>query len=96
MRSLAQVNRGDIFTSTYTEALAYEAKKGGKQGPTTAAALAAPGAKPAGVSGKDDRDMAEGRRDVDQRDRGLVEKIPSTRSGNHCNVMPRPPNVANC
>jgi hypothetical protein len=42
---------GDKVTATYTEALAYEVKKGGTAGATTATAAgsAKPGAMPAGV-----------------------------------------------
>jgi Cu/Ag efflux protein CusF len=51
VKNLAQVKAGDVVTATYTEALAYEVKKGGKTGAETAlAAEAAPlGAKPAGT-----------------------------------------------
>ena len=51
VKNLAQVKKGDLVTAVYTEALAYEVKKGGKAGAETAAAAAAaqPGAKPAGV-----------------------------------------------
>lgn len=51
VRNLAQVKQGDLVTAVYTEALAYEVKKGGSTGAESAAALAgAPlGAKPAGV-----------------------------------------------
>lgn len=51
--NLAQVQKGDVVTATYTEAIAYEVKKGGKA--DAAAAVvggAAPlGAKPAAVVG---------------------------------------------
>ena len=54
-KNLAQVNKGDVVTATYTEAVAYEVRKSGK-GPgadsTVAATAAEPGAKPAGVVGK--------------------------------------------
>jgi len=48
--NLDQVKKGDLVTATYTEALVYEVKHGGKVGEeTTAAAAVAPlGAKPAG------------------------------------------------
>jgi len=55
VKNLAQVHQGDIVTATYTEALAYEVKKGGTaSGPetTVAAKAAAPGAMPAGVVAK--------------------------------------------
>jgi Cu/Ag efflux protein CusF len=50
--NLAQVKKGDVVTATYTEALAYEVKKGGKAGvDASVAAAAAPlGAKPAGAA----------------------------------------------
>jgi Cu/Ag efflux protein CusF len=50
--NLDQVNKGDVVTATYTEALAFEVKKGGTTGSgSTAAAAAAPiGSKPAGVA----------------------------------------------
>jgi hypothetical protein len=50
--NLAQVKQGDVITATYTEAIAYEVKKGGKTSApveTVAAMGAAPGAKPAGA-----------------------------------------------
>jgi len=52
--NLPQVKKGDVVTATYTEALAYEVKKGGKAGAeTSATAAAAPvGAKPAGAAGR--------------------------------------------
>jgi len=51
VKNLAQVKVGDVVTATYTEALAYEVKKGGATGSetTTTAAGAPLGAKPAGV-----------------------------------------------
>jgi hypothetical protein len=51
VKNLAQVQKGDRVTATYTEALAYEVKKGGTAGAGSiaAAAGAQPGAKPAGV-----------------------------------------------
>lgn len=52
--NLPQVQKGDVVTATYTEALAYEVKKGGKAagGAVTVAGGAAPvGAKPAAVVG---------------------------------------------
>jgi len=51
VKNLDQVKKGDVVTATYTEAVAYEVRKGGKPGAdsTVAAATAAPGAKPAGV-----------------------------------------------
>jgi hypothetical protein len=54
VRSLTRVNRGDVVTATYTEALACEVKRGGKPGAdmTTAAALAASRARPDGVIGR--------------------------------------------
>jgi hypothetical protein len=53
VQNLAQVQKGDLITATYTEALAYEVKKGGKADASVAVAGAtAPvGAKPAGVVG---------------------------------------------
>jgi len=52
--NLPQVKKGDVVTATYTEALAYEVKKGGKAGAeSSATAAAAPvGAKPAGAVGQ--------------------------------------------
>jgi hypothetical protein len=53
--NLPQVKKGDVITVTYTEALAWEVKKGGTAGAGAAAgAAAAPiGAKPAaGIAGK--------------------------------------------
>jgi hypothetical protein len=54
VQNLDQVKKGDVVTATYTEALAYEVRKGGKPAvQTTTAAAAAPiGAKPAGVIGQ--------------------------------------------
>lgn len=54
VKNLAQVKTGDLVTATYTEALAYEVKKGGKTGASTtvAAAAAEPGARPAGAIGQ--------------------------------------------
>jgi len=54
VKNLDQVKKGDVVTATYTEALAYEVRKGGKPGveSTVAAAAAAPGAKPAGAIGQ--------------------------------------------
>jgi Cu/Ag efflux protein CusF len=51
VKNLAQVMKGDKVTVTYTEALAYEVKKGGtaEAGTTDAASVAPLGAKPAGV-----------------------------------------------
>jgi hypothetical protein len=53
VQNLAQVQKGDLVTVTYTEAVAYEVKKGGKADAAAAAVgAAAPlGAKPAGVVG---------------------------------------------
>jgi hypothetical protein len=53
VQNLARVQKGDLVTATYTEAVAYEMKKGGKADATAAAVgAAAPlGAKPAGVVG---------------------------------------------
>ena len=53
VQNLGQVKKGDVVTVTYTEAVAYEIKKGGNAGAGVAAgAAAAPlGAKPAGVVG---------------------------------------------
>jgi hypothetical protein len=53
VQNLAQVQKGDLVTATYTEALAYEVKKGGKADATAAVvgAAAPVGAKPAGVVG---------------------------------------------
>ena len=54
VRNLAQVQQGDVVTATYTEALAYEVKKGGKTdaAAVVAGAAAPAGAKPAGVVGR--------------------------------------------
>ncbi len=51
VQNLGQVKKGDVVTVTYTEAVAYEIRKGGKAGASVAAgAAAAPiGEKPAGV-----------------------------------------------
>ena len=51
VKNLAQMKAGDKVTATYTEALAYEVKKGGTAGATTAVAggSAKPGAMPAAV-----------------------------------------------
>jgi len=52
VNNLAQVRAGDLVIATYTEALAYEVKKGGKgtgAATTVAAGAAEPGAKPAGA-----------------------------------------------
>ncbi len=51
VKNLAQVNKGDVVTATYVEALAYEVKKGGEAGAeeAVAAASAELGEKPAGV-----------------------------------------------
>ena len=53
VKNLAQVQKGDVVNATYTEAVAYEVKKGGKADATaTVAGAAAPlGAKPAAVVG---------------------------------------------
>lgn len=54
VKNLAQVKKGDKVTATYTEAVAYEVKKGGSAAPvaaTFAAAGAKPGSNPAGVVG---------------------------------------------
>ncbi len=53
VQNLGQVKKGDVVKVTYTEAVAYEIKKGGSAGTGVAAgAAAAPlGAKPAGVIG---------------------------------------------
>jgi hypothetical protein len=52
VKNLAELKKGDVVTATYTEALAFEVKKGGTAGSnTTAAAATAPaGSKPAGVA----------------------------------------------
>ena len=54
VKNLAQVKTGDVVTATYTEALVYEVKKGGKAGAETAVAggTAASGKKPAGAIGQ--------------------------------------------
>lgn len=54
VKNLAQVVVGDVITATYSEALVYEVKKGGKAGTesTMAGAKAAAGEKPAGVIGQ--------------------------------------------
>jgi len=51
VQNLAQVKKGDVITVIYTEALAYEVKKGGAAGAeiTGAVATANPGEKPAGA-----------------------------------------------
>jgi Cu/Ag efflux protein CusF len=51
VKNLAQVNAGDKVVATYTEALAYEVKKGGTAGASAAVGggTAEPGATPAGV-----------------------------------------------
>ena len=55
VKNLDQVKKGDVVTATYTEALAYQVRKGGGKpsAETTTAAAAAPiGAKPAGIIGQ--------------------------------------------
>lgn len=54
VKNLPQVHKGDTVTVSYTEALAYEVKKGGSAGVGAAAgAVAAPiGEKPAGIAGR--------------------------------------------
>jgi hypothetical protein len=54
VKNLAQVKQGDIVTATYTEALVYEVKKGGKAGAEQAVAggTAATGKKPAAAIGQ--------------------------------------------
>lgn len=51
VRNLAQVNAGDVVTATYTEAIAYEVRRGGQADATEAVALgrAAVGETPAGI-----------------------------------------------
>ena len=51
VKNLAQLKTGDLVTATYTEALAFEVKKGGTVGSstTTAAGTAPTGSKPAGA-----------------------------------------------
>jgi Cu/Ag efflux protein CusF len=51
VKNLAQVKKGDVVVATYTEALAWEIKKGGKASAETAVAAGAaqPGARPAGA-----------------------------------------------
>jgi hypothetical protein len=51
VKNLAQVQKGDVVTASYTEALAYEVKKGGAAGASTAVTggSAPAGAKPAGA-----------------------------------------------
>jgi Cu/Ag efflux protein CusF len=53
VKNLAQVQKGDVVSATYTEAVAYEVKKGGKaDAAATVAGGAAPlGTKPAAVVG---------------------------------------------
>ena len=54
VKNLAQVKAGDVVKVTYTEAIAYEVKKGGKAvaaSATIAGGAAAAGAKPAGAVG---------------------------------------------
>ena len=55
VKNLAQVNAGDVVVATYTEAIAYEVKKGGKAAgvdTTVAGGAAALGEKPAGAIGQ--------------------------------------------
>ena len=54
VKNLSQVKQGDQVVATYTEALAYEVKKGGSAGAsaTVAGGTAKPGARPAAVIGK--------------------------------------------
>jgi hypothetical protein len=54
VKNLPQVKPGDQVEATYTEAIAYEVKKGGAAGVTSAAAgaTAKPGGKPAGAVGQ--------------------------------------------
>lgn len=54
VKNLAQIHKGDLVHATYTEALAYEVKKGGKAGASTVVAggAAKPGEKPAGAIGQ--------------------------------------------
>jgi hypothetical protein len=54
VKNLAQMKVGDVVTVTYTEALAYEVKKGGTAGASTigASASAKAGEKPAGAIGQ--------------------------------------------
>jgi hypothetical protein len=54
VKNLDQVNKGDVITATYTEAVAYEVRKGGTPGAqSTVGAAGAPiGSKPAGVIGQ--------------------------------------------
>jgi hypothetical protein len=51
VKNLAQVKQGDLVIATYTEALAYEVKKGGTAGASAAVAsgTAKPGAQPGAV-----------------------------------------------
>ena len=51
VKNLAEIKKGDVVSATYTEALATEVKQGGRAaaGSVTAAAVAQPGAKPAGA-----------------------------------------------
>ncbi len=54
VKNLAQVKKGDVVTATYTEAVAYELKKGGSASAavvTAAGGAAKPGSKPAGALG---------------------------------------------
>ncbi len=79
VKNLAQVNAGDVVVATYTEAIAYEVKKGGKAvgaETTVAAGAAALGEKPAGAVGQKTtvtvtitRDRPEGSRRSRSRDR---------------------------
>jgi hypothetical protein len=54
VKNLPQVNVGDTVSATYTEALAYEVKKGGSASATEtiAGGTAEPGKKPAGAIGR--------------------------------------------
>lgn len=51
VRNLAQINAGDLVTATYTEAIAYEVRRGGQADATEAVALgrAPVGERPAGI-----------------------------------------------
>jgi hypothetical protein len=55
VKNLAQVAVGDVITATYTEALLYEVKSGGRTGASTTmgTARAAGGEKPAGMVGQE-------------------------------------------
>ena len=74
VKNLAQVKKGDVVTATYTEALAYEVKKGGTAGAvaTVGGGTAKPGAKPAAGLGRNNHG---GRRSHKDRREGSVGNL---------------------